>query len=147
MVRHAKRARQEISDSELEKVKNIQDCQLTDMPDAEVFYVPSFVDETTAAEWYTGLIELDSWYQPMLKVYGKEVLQSRKIAAYATEPTLTLKYSGQMVDMKYEYPSLLRSIQDKVEGKLGVTFNHVLLNLYEDGTVYIGNHRDNLENR
>jgi len=49
--------------------------------------------------------------------------------------------------MKYDYPPVLRVIQDKVEEKLGVTFNHVMLNLYEDGKVYIGNHRDNLENK
>lgn len=86
-------------------------------------------------------------YQPKLKLYGREITQSRKIAAYATEPTLSLKYSGQVVDMKYAYPPLLRRIQDDVEEKLGVKFNHVMLNLYEDGSVYIGNHRDNLENR
>lgn len=68
-------------------------------------------------------------------------------AAYATDPKLTLKYSGQEVDMRYQYPPLLRKIQDDVEERLGVTFNHVMLNLYEDGNVYIGNHRDNLENR
>ena len=49
--------------------------------------------------------------------------------------------------MRYQYPPLLRKIQDDVEERLGVTFNHVMLNLYEDGNVYIGNHRDNLENR
>ncbi|KAG6914998.1 hypothetical protein DXG01_014012 [Tephrocybe rancida] len=86
-------------------------------------------------------------YQPTLKVFGRETVQSRKIAAYATDKSLTLKYSGQEVDMKYEYPPLLRQIQDEVEKKLGVKFNHVMLNLYEDGHVYIGNHRDNLENR
>lgn len=67
--------------------------------------------------------------------------------AYATDPKLTLKYSGQLVKMYYDYPPLLRQIQDEVEKKLGVKFNHVLLNLYEDGQIYIGNHRDNLENR
>jgi len=49
--------------------------------------------------------------------------------------------------MKYEYPPVLRDIQDQVEKRLGVTFNHVMMNLYEDGTVYIGNHRDNIENK
>ncbi|GLB37902.1 putative 2OG-Fe(II) oxygenase superfamily protein [Lyophyllum shimeji] len=147
MVGATKRARQEVSDSEVEKVKNLEDFRLTDMPDAEVFYVPRFVDEAVAEEWYLALLELDSWYRPKLKVYGREITQSRKIAAYATEPTITLKYSGQLVDMKYEYPPLLRRIQDEVEERLGVKFNHVMLNLYEDGSVYIGNHRDNLENR
>lgn len=67
--------------------------------------------------------------------------------AYSTDPKLTLKYSGQTVDMKYEYPDVLKEIQSQVEECLGVQFNHVLLNLYEDGSVYIGNHRDNLENK
>lgn len=67
--------------------------------------------------------------------------------AYSTDPNLTLKYSGQIVDMKYEYPALLRDIQEQVEKRLGVNFNHVMLNLYEDGSVYIGNHRDNIENK
>jgi hypothetical protein len=55
-----KRARQEVSDSEVEKVKGLEDYRLIDMPDAEVFYVPTFVDEAIAAEWYSGLLELDS---------------------------------------------------------------------------------------
>lgn len=35
--------------------------------------------------------------------------------------------------MQYDYPPALRAVQDKVEEKLGVKFNHVMLNLYEDG--------------
>ena len=49
--------------------------------------------------------------------------------------------------MQYRIPSVLKQIQDLVEAKLGVTFNHCMANLYEDGKVYIGNHRDNKENR
>jgi hypothetical protein len=98
-------------------------------------------------------------YTPKLKVYGREVMQSRKIAstwndtlgtysiAYAADPNSTLKYSGHIVNFLSEYPPLLRRIQDEVEQKLGVTFDHVMLNLYEDGSVYIGKHRDNVEER
>ncbi|KIM37334.1 hypothetical protein M413DRAFT_448620 [Hebeloma cylindrosporum] len=122
--------------------------RLNEMADSEVYYVPDFInDSKKAGEWYDSLLGLDSWYQPKLKMYGREITQSRKIAAYATDPNLTLKYSGQTVDMRYQYPTVLRQIQDEVEEMLGVKFNHVMLNLYEDGTVYIGNHRDNLENK
>ena len=69
------------------------------------------------------------------------------LLAYATDKKLILKYSGQTVDMHYDYPPVLRKIQELVEEKLGVTFNHVMLNFYDDGTVHIGNHRDNPENR
>ncbi|CAA7265714.1 unnamed protein product [Cyclocybe aegerita] len=120
---------------------------MKDMSDCEVYYVPSFISEKKAEDWYEELLSLETWYQPKLKVYGREVIQSRKIAAYATDPNLTLKYSGQVVDMNYEYPQVLREIQDQVEDKLGVKFNHVMLNLYEDGTIYIGNHRDTPENK
>ncbi|KAF8234614.1 hypothetical protein L208DRAFT_1061048, partial [Tricholoma matsutake] len=62
-----------------------------DMPDAEVFYVPDFVDKVIVQEWYNELLMLDSCkitpfmlmlkYTPKLKVYGWEVMQSRKIAS------------------------------------------------------------------
>jgi hypothetical protein len=72
---------------------------MTDMPDAEVFYVPNFIDKRVAQEWYNELLMLDSckylpitifefahaqlWlgYTPTLKVYGREVTQSRKMAS------------------------------------------------------------------
>lgn len=44
-----------------------------------------------------------------------------------------MKYSGTTVRMSYDYPPLLREIQDLVEAKLDVKFNHVMLNLYENG--------------
>ncbi|POY72767.1 hypothetical protein BMF94_4175 [Rhodotorula taiwanensis] len=91
-------------------------------------------------------------YRPTLKVYGRQVTQSRQIAAFATDPDLQVKYSGTEVRMSYVYPPLLREIQDLIEAKLGVKFNHCMLNLYENGRefgaeIYIGNHRDNRENR
>lgn len=107
-------------------------------------------------------------YRPTLKVYGKSVVQSRAIAAYATSPTLTIKYSGQTIDMHYPYPPLLARIQHMVERALGMDqtsedvdeivteasgeetfhgFNHVMLNRYDDGSVYIGRHRDYKENK
>lgn len=72
-------------------------------------------------------------YRPTLKVYGRQVTQSRQIAAFATDPDLQVKYSGTEVRMSYVYPPLLREIQDLVEAKLGVKFNHCMLNLYENG--------------
>ncbi|KAF8885902.1 hypothetical protein CPB84DRAFT_1788075 [Gymnopilus junonius] len=132
MPRPSKRARI----SSLEIAKNSEFDQNENMPDSDVYYVPSFISTELSDKWYSALLELDR--KPTLKVFGREVVQSRKIAAYSTDPNLTLKYSGQVVDMKYEYPPFSR---------LGVKFNHVMLNLYEDGTVYIGNHRDNIENK
>ncbi|KAF9049106.1 hypothetical protein BJ165DRAFT_1464398 [Panaeolus papilionaceus] len=128
------------------QVRNMDNFLISGMSGAEVYYLPSFVSPEKAKEWYSGLLDLD-WYQPKLKIFGREVTQSRKITAYSTDVGSTLKYSGQIVDLKYDYPPLLRQIQDAVEERLGVRFNQVLLNYYEDGSVYIGKHRDHLENK
>ncbi|GAA5962323.1 hypothetical protein JCM21900_003088 [Sporobolomyces salmonicolor] len=143
-----KRARLTVGEDETTQVTLLEEKHRLPLADADVFYIPEFIgDEQTAQKWHDELLKLPNWYQPTLKLYGKEITQSRKIAAFATDPELTVKYSGQEVRMSYEYPPLLRKIQEDVQEKLGVKFNHCILNLYEDGKVYIGNHRDNRENR
>lgn len=89
----------------------------------------------------------NSGYQPTLKMYGKPYIQSRSIASYATSPDLTARYSGHSVQMNYPYPALLVEIQNMVSTALGIGFDHVMLNWYQDGSVYIGKHRDTKENQ
>ncbi|SCZ96108.1 BZ3500_MvSof-1268-A1-R1_Chr8-1g10010 [Microbotryum saponariae] len=137
--RPRKRARTTIDPSESEQVTRLD----------PIYRLPFF-----QAHWYDELLVIPGWYQPTLKMYGKLITQSRKICgrkplflAYATDPALTVKYSGTTVDIRYDYPPVLSEIQKMVEEVLGVSFNHCMLNLYEDGKVYIENHRDNKENR
>ncbi|KZO99127.1 hypothetical protein CALVIDRAFT_534674 [Calocera viscosa TUFC12733] len=120
---------------------------LPNMPGGEVFYMPTFIDRTTADRWYKALDALDTWYHPMLKVHGKTLTQSRSIAAYAVSPDLVVKYSGTTVMMHHPYPPVLEEIQEVLQEVLGVEFNHVMLNRYEDGSVSIGRHSDTLENK
>jgi hypothetical protein len=78
-------------------------------------------------------------------MYGRSFLQSRQIAAYGSEESPeTLKYSGTEVPLQKEHPPILQEIQKYVEDKLQTTFNHCMLNRYDDGSVYIGSHSDNL---
>ncbi|KAG9100348.1 hypothetical protein FRC06_004241 [Ceratobasidium sp. 370] len=122
-----------------------------ELPGADAYYKEDassvFIKPETANQWYEELNGLDTWYRPTLRVYGRDVIQSRTIAAYATSPSLTVKYSGHPVQLHTTYPPTLRKVQDMVESELGVTFNHVMLNRYEDGSVYIGKHSDNKENK
>lgn len=76
--------------------------------------------------------------QPMLKMYGRTFPQSRSIAAYSTTPGAKLKYSGSEIDMNYPFPPILEDIRVRLEEELGVKFNHVMLNRYDDGSIYIG---------
>ena len=68
-------------------------------------------------------------------------------AAYAKDERLVVKYSGHTIKLHRNYPPLLREIDKKVEGLLGESFNHVMLNRYENGKEYIGKHRDTKENK
>lgn len=95
------------------------------------------------------------------------MIQSRAIAAYSMSSDLAVKYSGQIVDMHHPYPPSIANLQSQVEEVLGLTsssssdtsnpstergeqrgggFNHVMLNRYEDGSIYIGRHSDTKEN-
>lgn len=74
----------------------------------------------------------------MLKMYGRTFPQSRQIAAYSTVPDATLKYSGSTITMNYPLPAVLETIRLRLEDELGVRFNHVMLNRYDDGNIYIG---------
>ena len=56
----------------------------------------------------------------------------------------SIKYSGTEVPLVKEHPDILREIQETLEEKLKVRFNHSMLNRYKDGSVHIGSHSDNL---
>ncbi|EPQ31993.1 uncharacterized protein PFL1_00191 [Pseudozyma flocculosa PF-1] len=125
--------------------------RIEDLPGADIFYRPDWIDSKTAERWRRELDALPDWYQPKLKVYGREITQSREICAYATEPGLELKYSGHPVEMHAPFPPLLNHIASLLSSDdcLGseVRFNHCMLNRYDDGKVYIGKHSDNRENK
>ena len=84
-------------------------------------------------------------------MYGREITQSREIAAYATASGLHLKYSGHPVELHAPFPALLDHIASllSTDDCLGseVRFNHCMLNRYDDGSIYIGRHSDNIENK
>lgn len=74
---------------------------------------------------------------PTLKLYGRETTQSRAIAAYSPGP-LAMRYSGAQIAVHYPLPPAVGVMMARVADALGVVFNHVLLNRYDDGGVYIG---------
>nr|XP_031857833.1 uncharacterized protein CI109_006776 [Kwoniella shandongensis]KAA5524905.1 hypothetical protein CI109_006776 [Kwoniella shandongensis] len=128
----------------------------------DVYYQPEFIAVDEAQRWYDELINLDTFSQPhhqtytdhaksskdqpTLKLYGRTFPQSRQIAAYSTTPNAELSYSGSSITMHYPFPPILENIRLRLEVELGVRFNHVMLNRYDDGSVYIGRHSDNLNN-
>ncbi|KDN39020.1 hypothetical protein K437DRAFT_259223 [Tilletiaria anomala UBC 951] len=136
---------------QLTKSEWFEKYRLKELADAEVFYKANWVDSKTANAWLKELNELSEWYRPKLKVYGRDITQSREIAAYSTSPILTLKYSGHPVEIHSPFPRLLQEIADRLSNEdcLGneVGFNHCMLNRYQSGAIHLGKHHDNLENK
>lgn len=121
-----KRARKTISEDEFVKATGIEEHRLL-LADADVAYIEDFIDPEQAQRWHDELDALDTWYQPTLNVYGREVTQSRHIAAYATSTDLRVKYSGTDVRMSCEWPPTLLEIKKMVEKRLSTHFNHCML--------------------
>lgn len=46
----------------------------------DTYYQEDWIDAKTANRWHNELKNLPQWYRPKLKVYGKEIQQSRSIA-------------------------------------------------------------------
>ncbi|EJD00747.1 uncharacterized protein FOMMEDRAFT_157852 [Fomitiporia mediterranea MF3/22] len=138
---------QQVKPSGSNIARDIEKWSVKEILGGEVYYIPNFIDSGLANEWLEELSRLDTWYHPTLKVYGKDVTQSRSIAAYSTNESLVVKYSNHVVTMHHTYPPLLTKIQALVEDLVGETFNHVMLNRYKNGEEYIGKHRDTKENK
>lgn len=106
----------------------------TSTPIPGVHYFPSLIPPPLASEWYHSLLSLEGWYHPTLRMYGKEITQSRAIIAFSKVSGLKLKYSGQEVEMR-EWPEVLRGMERRCREVIGeeVRFNHAMLNWYADG--------------
>ncbi|XP_062502206.1 DNA oxidative demethylase ALKBH2-like [Corticium candelabrum] len=100
-------------------------------------------DWTTASRLYKQLekeIDYNTPQQSRIHVFGKWHDIPRKQAAYGDEG-LSYKFSGITVYPKSWTP-VLTEIKKKVEHQLGINFNFVLVNRYENGQQHIGEHKD-----
>jgi alkylated DNA repair dioxygenase AlkB len=78
------------------------------------------------------------WEQREIVLYGRRVLQPRLIAWAGT---LGYRYSGQTLEPREPTPALASTL-DAVRARVGVPFDHVLVNRYRDGSDSMGLHAD-----
>ena len=79
-----------------------------------------------------------AWEQRAIVIMGRRVLQPRLIAWAGT---LGYRYSGQTLDPR-PFTGALRELLARVNDRVGVAFNHVLLNRYRSGIDSMGFHAD-----
>lgn len=89
---------------------------------------------------YQTLINEIHWQQDEITLYGKKHLTPRFHAWYADRGA---QYTYSKIKLpRHEWHPLLLELKTKIEKKVGLTFNGVLLNYYRDGNDSNGWHSD-----
>ncbi|VFT42391.1 putative alkylated DNA repair protein [Pseudomonas aeruginosa] len=115
------------------------DAPLT-LPDADLRYLPHWLDAPLASAWLLRLEQETPWEQPILRIHGEEHPTPRLVAWYG-DPEAAYRYSGQ-VHRPLPWTALLGEIRERVEREIGQRVNGVLLNYYRDGQDSMGWHSD-----
>jgi alkylated DNA repair dioxygenase AlkB len=93
----------------------------------EAVYHGAILEEHVADQIFEKLLHEISWKKDEWLIYDKHYRTPRKIAWYGK---------------RRKWPDELLYIKEKVEALTGVTYRHVLLNLYESGEIGLGWHSD-----
>lgn len=103
---------------------------LIDDAEGGVCYWPGFIDERTAADWFSTLRDTIHWQSERRPMYDRVVDVPRLLAGFTLrDETL---------------PAVLRDAGMRVRKKLNVEFTHVGLNFYRDGRDSVAPHNDKL---
>lgn len=109
--------------------------------DGGLFYIPDFLSELNANEFYLLLQDDVDWRHDENYIYGKRVITRRKVAWYGDKD---YKYTySQSEKLAQLWTPTLAEIKEIVERSIDESFNSCLLNLYHDGTEGMGWHSDN----
>lgn len=110
------------------------------LPQAELLYLPQWVDAPTGDHWLQALIAETPWTQPQVRLYGRSFAVPRLVAWYG-DAQARYRYSG-LIHQPLPWTPLLAVVRERVEQQIGKTLNGVLLNLYRDGQDAMGWHSD-----
>ena len=100
-------------------------------------HFPSFVPDFFA-DLYDDVT--DKCIRFPIKMYGKTFESRRRSCVFSDSEDM---HSYSVINT-YDWSEspLIEEIRKKVEGKVGTTFDYVLVHIYEDGNDYIGYHND-----
>lgn len=113
---------------------------LPTIADAELDYLPGWVDAALAERWLQALVEQTPWQQPELFIHGR-YHRTPRLTAWYGEPEARYRYSGK-VHEPLPWTALLDDIRQRLMAEVGQALNAVLLNYYRDGQDSMGWHSD-----
>lgn len=114
------------------------EASVADLPDAELRYLPGWVDGATADRWLAALLAETPWEQPQVRLYGRLYPVPRQVAWYGDA---AYRYSG-LTHPPLPWTPLLAEIRAALEALVSQPLNGVLLNHYRDGRDSMGWHSD-----
>lgn len=115
------------------------DCPLQ-LPNAELDFLPHWLDAATADLWLTELSAQTPWQQPQVQLYGRHYPVPRLVAWYG-DAEASYRYSG-LTHQPLPWTPLLAEIRARLVEAVGQPLNGVLLNYYRDGNDSMGWHSD-----
>ncbi|QMV61917.1 alpha-ketoglutarate-dependent dioxygenase AlkB [Pseudomonas berkeleyensis] len=113
---------------------------LPTLADAELDYLPGWVDAGLADNWLHALVEQTPWQQPELFIHGR-YHRTPRLTAWYGDPAARYRYSGRIHE-PLPWTPLLYEIRQRVAQDVGQPLNAVLLNYYRDGQDSMGWHSD-----
>lgn len=114
--------------------------QVFRLPDAELYYWPTYLTAIEANLLQQQLAEQLNWQRPRIRLYGREVAIPRR-QVWMGESHCHYRYSGTDFPPEPWHP-LLQPIAQRLSQTLQQSFNCVLLNHYADGQDHMGWHAD-----
>jgi alkylated DNA repair dioxygenase AlkB len=110
------------------------------LADAELDYLPDWVDIALADSWLRELVEQTPWQQPELFIHGR-YHRTPRLTAWYGDSGARYRYSGKLHE-SLPWTPLLDEIRQRIVREVGQPLNAVLLNYYRDGQDSMGWHSD-----
>lgn len=111
------------------------------MPDANVTYLPDFLNVMQSDFYFSALKNSLAWRQDHIKMFGKSVKIPRLHAWYG-DPEAAYTYSALTMQPE-NWTSELTKLKNLCESACNTRFNSVLANYYRDEQDSMGAHADN----
>lgn len=109
-------------------------------PGGELLYVHDWIDPESADAMYLALRGEVDWQTRTIRMFGKLMMQPRKIA-FQGDPGVSYVYSGGLYRAEPWHP-VIAGLRNALASDMGFEFNCALLNLYRSERDSMGWHSD-----
>jgi len=109
-------------------------------PGGEFVYVQDWLRRCTADRIFKALLNEVAWAHRNIRMFGREMVQPRKIA-FQGDPGIAYAYSGGLYQAM-EWHRDVAALRKALANETGHVFNCALLNLYRNGQDSMGWHSD-----